>query len=150
MDVRDIAIEDVVPHRGAMLFLHRLCYSDAERVVVEADIRADHVFSSDTGVPSWIGIEYMAQAIAAWAGCRALREGEPIRLGFLLGTRRYQCAQSQFAFGSLLRIEACREMLGHNGLGMFTCRIFADGEEIARANVSVFEPKDPTSMLEQQ
>lgn len=148
MDVRDIAIEDVVPHRGAMLFVHRLCYSDEERVVVEADIRADHVFAGDTGVPSWIGIEYMAQAIAAWAGCRALREGEPIRLGFLLGTRRYRCAHSQFAFGSLLRIEARRELAGHNGLGMFDCAIFAGDEEIARANVSVFEPKDHATMME--
>lgn len=150
MELRHVAIEDVVPHRGTMLFLHRLCYSDDDRVVVEADIRADHVFSSDTGVPSWIGIEYMAQAIAAWAGCRALRNGQPVRPGFLLGTRRYQCALSQFAFDSKLRIEACRELFGDNGMGMFTCRIFAGEEEIACANVSVFEPNDPAWMVEQQ
>jgi predicted hotdog family 3-hydroxylacyl-ACP dehydratase len=35
------------------------------------------------------------------------------------------------------------ELLGDNGLGMFDCRIHADGErEMATARVSVFEPED--------
>lgn len=143
-------IEDVVPHRGTMRFLHRLVYSDADRVVVEADIHADHVFAGDTGVPSWVGVEYMAQAIAAWAGCRARRNNEPVRIGFLLGTRRYQCSQAQFAFASRLRIEAYREIVSDDGMAMFCCRICNGDAEIAKANVSVFEPSDQSHMMEHQ
>ena len=41
-----------------------------------------------------------------------------------------------------------RELLGDNGLGMFRCRILADGDELATANVSVFEPPDALAYLE--
>lgn len=150
LDITNVHIEDIVPHRGTMLFVHRLIHSDEECVAVEADIHADHVFAGDSGVPSWAGVEYMAQAIAAWAGCRARRNNEPVRIGFLLGTRRYQCTWSQFPFGARLRIEAQREIFADGGMGMFSCRIYAGDEEIAKANISVFEPTDQSSMMELQ
>ena len=53
-----------------------------------------------------------------------------------------------FRAGSLLRVEATRELLGENGLGMFSCRILGDGKELATANVSVFEPPDAMAYLE--
>ncbi|HMB57059.1 MAG TPA: hotdog family protein [Arenimonas sp.] len=146
----DIPIEDVVPHRGAMLLVDRLIFCDDDNVVVEADVGAGNQFADDTGVPAWVGIEYMAQAIAAWAGYRALARQETVKLGFLLGTRRYTCARSVFAFGLRLRIEGHRELFGENGLGLFACRILDGDEEIATANVSVFEPQNPEAFLEGQ
>ncbi|KFN42946.1 hotdog family protein [Arenimonas oryziterrae] len=143
-----LRIEQVVPHRGAMLFVDRLLSCDADNVVVEADVRSDHLFADDLGVPAWVGIEYMAQAIAAWAGHEALQRGESVTLGFLLGTRRYECTRPHFAFGTTLRIEAHREIFGDNGVGMFSCRILDGAEEIAKANVSVFEPRNPGAFLE--
>lgn len=148
MDVEGIDIGSVVPHSGRMLMVDRLLASDEDSVTVSAQVRSDNLFADETGVPAWVGIEYMAQAIAAWAGCRALARGEPVRIGFLLGTRRYVSARAHFAFGAQLRIEATRELFGDNGLGMFTCRIFEGGLELAHAQVSVFEPPDPTAFLE--
>jgi hypothetical protein len=49
-----------------------------------------------------------------------------------------------------LRIEARRELFGENGLGMFSCRILEGERELARANLSVFEPPDPAAFLESQ
>ncbi|MEO7478332.1 MAG: hypothetical protein ABIT64_03760 [Lysobacteraceae bacterium] len=146
--VGGIDIATVVPHRGRMLLLDRLLASDADAVVVSAIVAADNLFADDHGVPAWIGIEYMAQAIAAWAGCRALERNEPIRIGFLLGTRRYHCEPQHFAIGARLRIEARRELFGDNGMGMFSCRILEGETELARAQVAVFEPPDPTAFLE--
>lgn len=131
-----------------MLLIDRLLARDEDSVTVEAVIRADNQFGTAEGVPVWIGIEYMAQAIAAWAGCRALARNETVRLGFLLGTRRYECSRQHFAFGQRLRIEARRELFGDNGLGMFACRILDGETEIAKANVSVFEPQNPQAFLE--
>lgn len=148
MDSMGIAIEQVVPHRGRMLLVDALLESDADAVVVSAEVRPDNLFADERGVPAWVGIEYMAQAIAAWAGCRALARGEPARIGFLLGTRRYDSACEYFPVGAQLRIEARRELFGDNGLGMFACRILEDGAELARANLSVFEPPDPAAFLE--
>ncbi len=143
-----IGIEAVVPHRGRMLLLDRLFAGDGDGVIVGAVVAADNLFADDDGVPAWVGIEYMAQAISAWAGCRALARGEPIRIGFLLGTRRYECSAAHFAFGTSLRIEVRRELFGDNGMGMFSCRIVAGEAELARAQVAVFEPPDPTAFLE--
>ena len=145
-----VDIEAIVPHRGRMLLVDRLLDSEPDSVAVLATIRLDNLFADAHGVPAWVGIEYMAQAIAAWAGCRALARNESAKIGFLLGTRRYQCSCQHFAFGAQLRIEATRELFGENGLGMFACRILEGDSELARANVSVFEPPDPAAFLEGQ
>jgi len=148
LGVESVAIEAIVPHRGRMLLVNRLLARDEDSVVVGAVVNADNLFVEDRGVPAWVGIEYMAQAISAWAGCRGLARGEPARIGFLLGTRRFTCAASHFAFGAELRIEARRELFGDNGMGMFSCRILEGDMELARAQVSVFEPPDPSAFLE--
>ena len=39
---------------------------------------------------------------------------------------------------------------GDNGLGMFACTLSMDGREVARANVSVFQPADAQAFLQGQ
>ena len=72
MNFAGIDIEAVVPHRGRMRMVDQLLANDPDSVTVSAEIRPDNLFADAQGVPAWVGIEYMAQAIAAWAGCRAL------------------------------------------------------------------------------
>ena len=141
------AVERLVPHRGGMLWLERILACDEDAAVAEAVVREDHPLFDGDGVPAWAGIEYMAQCIAAWAGGQALAKGKPVSPGFLLGTRRYESRRPVLAVGTRLRIEARRELMGDNGLGMFACRLFDGDEEIAVANVSVFEPPDPDAYL---
>ena len=148
MDFLGIQIESIVPHRGRMLMVDRLLAGDSEGTVVSALIRPDNLFADEIGVPAWVGIEYMAQAIAAWAGIQALIRGEPTRIGFLLGSRRYLAHVGHFGFGDRLTIEARRELFGDNGLGMFSCRIALGDRELANAQVSVFEPPDPGVFFE--
>ncbi|WP_240183438.1 hypothetical protein [Arenimonas caeni] len=141
------AVERLVPHRGGMLWLERIVECDDTRAVAEAVVRDDHPLADGDAVPGWAGIEYMAQCIAAWAGGRALARGEPVKPGFLLGTRRYSCLRPRLAFGLRLRIEVHCELMGDNGLGLFACRLLDGEEEIAVANVSVFEPPDADAYL---
>ena len=143
-------IEQVIPHRGTMLLVDRLLDWSDDTVAVELRVPAESPFHVDGGVPAWVGVEYMAQAVACWAGCQAREQDRPPPIGFLLGTRRYDCAVPVFASGSLLRVEARRELLGENGLGVFACRIVAGDEEIATANVSVFEPPDALAYMENE
>ena len=146
-DPRHAAVERLLPHRGGMLWIDRVLRCEDDDVVVEAEIRDDHPFLDGEGLPAWVGIEYMAQCIAAWAGGRALRRGEAVKPGFLLGTRRYEAHRAVFAIGLRLRVEAHCELFGDNGLGLFACRILDGDKEIATANVSVFEPPDPDAYL---
>ncbi|QKW58705.1 hypothetical protein [Stenotrophomonas sp. NA06056] len=142
------AIEDVVPHRQDMCLLDRILRWDQDSIEAELVVPEAGLFIEDGGVPAWVGIEYMAQAIAAWAGCRARTAGNPPQLGFLLGSRRYTSSRSSFPSGTRLQVQARCELLGDNGLGMFACRILAGEEEWAIANVSVFEPADSMAYLE--
>ena len=144
-----LSVADLVPHRGAMSWLDRVLSVDAERVVAEADLRDTSFFMRDGHLPPWIGIEYMAQAIAAWAGHRARQEGRSIALGFLVGTRRYEVQRQSFQAGDRLCIEATCELMAGNGLGMFSCRVLVEGALAASANLSVFEPPEGAAFLEE-
>lgn len=143
-----LQVADLVPHRGTMSWLDRVISVDTERVVAEADVGEDSLFLRGGQLDVWIGIEYMAQAIAAWAGHRARREGRSVTLGFLVGTRRYDVFRQSFKPGECLRIEAGCELMADNGLGMFACRILVGGELAASANLSVFEPPGGEAFLD--
>ncbi|SBV37238.1 3-hydroxydecanoyl-(ACP) dehydratase [uncultured Stenotrophomonas sp.] len=147
-DMHHYDIDAVVPHRAPMRLIDRLLDWDEDSVAVEVVVPADGLFSEADGVPAWVGVEYMAQAIAAWAGCRARQAGQAPSLGFLLGTRRYVAERPYFRSGARLRVEARCELLGENGLGMFACRIMEGEDVVAVANVSVFEPGDALAYLE--
>jgi len=141
-------IDAVLPHRDSMRLIHRVVAWQDESIAVEVDVPTQGLFCTPDGVPAWVGVEYMAQAIAAWAGCRAWQTGAEPSIGFLLGSRRYTAHRPYFAAGSCLRVEANCELLGENGLGMFACRILAGDIEVAVANVSVFQPTDAAAYLE--
>ena len=143
----NFTIDQVVPHQQGMSLLDRVCHWDEQHIVAELVVPDEGLFVGSDGVPAWVGIEYMAQAIAAWAGCRARSAGREPSIGFLLGTRRYECLRPWLAYGTRLRIECQRELMGDNGLGMFACRLLEGDAVIATANVSVFEPPDPTAYL---
>ena len=133
-------IESLIPHRGAMRLLDRVLEVDDEYVLAEVDVPFDGLFVRDGAVPSWIGIEYMAQAVAAWAGARARQRGGEPHAGLLLGTRRYEAQCDGFPCGKRLQVQARCELIGANGLGQFDCRITLDGRELAVSRISVLDP----------
>lgn len=139
-------IRELVPHSGRMMLLERLLAVEPDGLTAEVVIRDDSMFVSATGVGAWVGIEYMAQAVAALAGFEARQRGEPVKLGFLLGTRRYTCNQPEFALGSSLRVKVKRELQGENGLASFACRIDGEGVE-AEATLTVFQPDNAEEFL---
>jgi predicted hotdog family 3-hydroxylacyl-ACP dehydratase len=147
------AVAEVVPHSGAMLLLDALLLADEDGCTARATVRPAQLFTDAAGMPGWVGIEYMAQAIAAWAGMRDRRAGRPPGIGFLLGSRRYACDVPAFPIGSELTISVQVELTGDSdqgSLGQFACRLALDGREVARANVSVFQPADAQAFLQGQ
>ena len=143
-------IHSLVPHSGAMSLLGSFISADEENLSAEVRIGPDAMFLADGAVGAWVGVEYMAQAVAAHAGYVATQRGEPVRVGFLLGTRRYTCAVPSFALGSVLRIHVHRALQGENGLGAFDCRIEdgATGQELATATITVFQPNNVEEFLQ--
>ena len=133
-------IRSLLPHAGPMVLLDRVISVDEDSLLAEVCIRSDSLFCNGGGVGAWVGIEYMAQAIGAWAGYTAQLRGEPVKLGFLLGTRRYECRRPIFLLGSVLRVHVQRLFQSENGLGSFECTIDNEEGRVAAATVTVFQP----------
>jgi predicted hotdog family 3-hydroxylacyl-ACP dehydratase len=146
---RDERPEAWIPQRGAMRLIDRVVSVDEKGSVAEVDVPHDGLFVRDGSVPAWIGLEYMAQTVSAWAGGRARRAGGEPRVGLLLGTRRFEAMRSTFPAGSRLRVEATCELMGDNGLGVFDCRVLLEGEPLATARISVFDPPDGAQWLQE-
>jgi predicted hotdog family 3-hydroxylacyl-ACP dehydratase len=143
-------IQTLVPHSGAMSLLGRLLAADAETLCAEVTIGPDTLFCDGREVGAWVGLEYMAQAVAAHAGYCARLRGEPVKVGFLLGSRRYQCSVPAFAMGMVLKVVVRRALQGDNGLGAFECRIEdgASGVPLASAMVTIFLPENVEEFLQ--
>lgn len=140
-DLSAIPIQELLPHRGAMCLLERALEADAEQLTAEVIVKPGGLFFANSEVAAWVGIEYMAQSIAAWAGWQARLRGTQPKLGLLVGTRKYECAKSSFALGKLT-VTVKREFQADNGLGQFACTIQNTIEVLARASITVFEPPD--------
>lgn len=143
-------VEQLLPHAAPMILIDRVNAVSEEALEAEVEIRPGSLFHDGAGVGAWVGIEYMAQAIAAWAGYHALLRGETVKIGFLLGSRRYACAVPEFATGSRLKVDVKLLLQAENGLGSFECAIsdLSTQQELAQATVSVFQPHDATQYQE--
>lgn len=134
-------IAPFVPHQQPMCLLERLLDVGAEHLRAEVTPRADDLFAHAAGVPGWVGLEWLAQAIAAWAGVHRAAGGEQPMIGFLLGTRRYQCARPYFTFGQPIRVDIFLDFRTDNGLGAFRGKLLdSDNQVVANAMLNVFQP----------
>lgn len=91
----------------------------------------------------------MAQAVGAWAGCQARLAGAEVKLGFLLGTRRYDCQAGALPAGAVLTIHVQRGFIDDSGMSVFECEL-RDGErQLASARLNVYQPKDPNVFIQE-
>ncbi|WP_373923322.1 3-hydroxylacyl-ACP dehydratase [Duganella sp. CF517] len=143
-------VETLVPHSGHMVLLDRVVCADADNLCAEVRIHAGSLLATEQGVGAWVGIEYMAQAIAAHAGWLTRQRGDAVKVGFLLGSRKYETSVPHFAPGSVLLVHVHRVLQAENGLGAFDCRIVsadADAASLATATVTVFQPDNVNQFL---
>lgn len=140
-----LAAAEVVPHSSRMLLIDTVLAADENSLTAEARVRADNPFARDGVVGAWIGVEYMAQAIAAFEGCRARERGAGPKVGFLIGSRHYACSAPGFTVGSLMRVRVVRTF-EEGGLGLFDGTLTADGVT-ADASISVYQPDDAQQFL---
>ena len=144
---KNFKILDVVPHQTPMSLLDKLeSYSD-NTLVSSLTIKEDSLFYEELGVPTWIGLEYMGQTIAAYGGVKARKEGRPVKIGFLVSSRRYESPQSHFKLGSKLTVFVEKVIDNPSGLSVFNCSI-TWSDFIIQANLNVFLPKKVEEFLE--
>lgn len=137
----------LIPHSGAMVLLDKVTGYDGASLTAELTVRNDGLFGDEDSIPAWVGIEYMAQAVGAYAGIRSILAGEPIKLGYLLGTRRYTGNVAAISVGTPLTVRITN-IIQDEKLGVFDCLILGEGIEIT-ANLNVYQPPLDTVLMPQ-
>jgi predicted hotdog family 3-hydroxylacyl-ACP dehydratase len=142
-------IEAIIPHRGTMLLIDAVSAFSEETLSARATVHADAWYAGPLGaMPAWIGIELMAQAIAAHVALVAMRGGGRARPGVLLGSRSFKALQPSFARGAQLLIHVTELLRSEEGHGAYECTIH-DGDILcAEAVIKVFQPSNFQSFIE--
>ena len=139
-------VEELLPHSGPMVLIDDAIDAGDGWVLAGVRIGEDSLFyEPGAGMPAWIGIEYMAQTVAIYSGIQAKRAGEDVRVGLLLGTRKYQATTDYFRLGSYLKVYAHEEW-NDGQMAIFDCRI-EDEVCLASARLNVFQPRDLADYL---
>ena len=139
-------VAELVPHSGKMSLLDDIVAHGEGWLHAKVHITPDSMFVDDYGVPAWIGLEYMAQAVSAYAGLQERLNGGAPKIGFLLGSRKYLCSTDYFTMGQALLLKVHFEMAAENGLNVFNCELQGQGVT-ASAIVNVFQPDDAEKFL---
>jgi len=145
-------IEDVLSHREPMILLDALSDYDENTCTCCVKITPKSPFydKNKEGVPSYIGCEYMAQAIAAYAGAAALDKNNKIKIGFLLGSRKYKTFRPIFKNNNQLKIKVEKLYQEDSGLSVFECEITDEQSHLlAQAKINVFQPNNPEQFLKE-
>jgi len=120
-------VRTVIPHSRRMALLDRIVASSAQSLTAEVTVREDSLFLDGSGVGAWVGIEYMAQAAAAFAGMVAHAHGGALRGGVLASVRRYECSRPEFPLGCRLHVTVRRDAASNETVSIFEGEIVGDG-----------------------
>ncbi len=143
-------LEQLLPHRSPMILIDRLIAVNGQEGICEVTVSPHSMFLEASGIPAFVGVEYMAQSIAAYGGYQAYLAHEPIAVGLLLGTRRLELYCQFFELGQTLRIHVA-QVWGKHELMRFRCSITsaAAGALLQQAELNVFRPKALQAYLEE-
>lgn len=145
-------VSEFVPHSPPMVLLDKILDFEQNTLTAEFQVTELSRFYCPElkGIESWVGIEYMAQAVAALAGVRAYMAGEPVKLGFLLGTRKFDIYQALFAANQTYRVVITELFMDDSGLGAFDCSILHNEAPVCQAKLNVFESNDTDQLLNKE
>lgn len=116
----------LLPHSGRMVLLDEVLSYDNNNLHAVCTIRPDCILLPDgaNALPSWLGLEIMAQGVGAWAGAHALDAGRPVQLGFLLGTRKLHFAHPEIPVGTVLDVQITLSWQDNaTNMGVFDCTL---------------------------
>lgn len=108
-----------LPHQGRMRVLARVLAHDPPVTLCEARIGPSTPLCVDGSAPAWLGIEILAQGMAAQAGLDP--RGHAFR-GFLTGARRVELRTRAFRAGETLWVRA-EHLRGDIGMVALRCAL---------------------------
>ncbi|WP_374307509.1 hypothetical protein [Dongia sp.] len=150
METCTYPIETLLPHAGRMLLLDRVIGFTDAAIEAALGVRSDNpFFEAGKGVAAHIAIEWMAQTCGAFVGLEAKRRHQPVRVGFLLGTRNFRAERDWFRDGESLIVRA--ELIFRDGeTGVFDCILRSPERVEATAQLTLHQPANLAAVLARQ
>jgi len=137
---RDLAL--LLPHRPPSVLLDEVLDYGNEHASARLRVHAQSNYfdRQQRGVPAWVGVEYMAQTLAIWAGDQRLQRGRPVNIALLVAVRQYRSNVPVFAEGVELTINATL-ILSEDTAAVFDCEIVGQGVFVS-ARLSAVSPEN--------
>lgn len=134
------SIKDLLPHASPMILLDGVIAHQEDFIHTVVTIHKDSPFFEKAGVPSYVALEYMAQAIGVWNGFRDRLEKRMPQIGYLLGSRQLTLEIPFFQEGAELHVYGEPKYVDEE-LASFECWIEDQGKRVAHGSINVFQPK---------
>lgn len=132
-------ITEILYHAPPMILIDGVeGYSDTE-VASFVEITEDSPFIEEGAVPAYVGIEYMAQSIAAYSGIKARNAGEEVKIGYLVSSRNMSLSCASFAVGDRLNVKV-ELVYDESPMAVFDGTIYRDDALVAKARLNVYQP----------
>lgn len=132
-------ITEILYHAPPMILIDEVeAYSEME-VSSVVEITADSPFLEKGTVPAYVGIEYMAQSIAAYSGIKARNADEEVKIGYLVSTRTMTLSCPSFAIGDRLKVKVAL-VYDETPMAVFDGTIHRAEELVAKARLNVYQP----------
>ncbi|MZR32210.1 hypothetical protein [Sneathiella litorea] len=132
-------ITEILYHAPPMILIDRVEAYDAATVASVVDIWADSPFLECGVVPAYVGVEYMAQSIAAYSGIKARNAGEGVKIGYLVSTRSMILSCPAFAIGDRLDVTV-KLVYDEKPMAVFDGTIHRAEKLVAEARLNVYQP----------
>ena len=110
--------------------------------VCSARINRDTALVSEHGLHASALIEYMAQAVAACLGYGALRNGEDIRVGMIVASRKFVLNVEYVPLGSSLIVHAER-LREVDAVSNFECKVVCGDDVVAYSQLTLYHASEP-------
>ena len=137
------SVGQLLPHDEPMILIDRALDIQQDTIHCQVDIGDKNPFfnAESQTIPAYVGIEFMAQSVAAWSGYHAMQQGQEPPIGFLLGSRRYTSHCDHFNQGQILDVYA-EKMMEDSGMAVFTARIEFEQQTVASCQLNVYVPSE--------
>jgi len=135
-------LTSILPHSGRMLLLSKITGYNSEERSLEAEyhITENCLFfdSAIGGVPSWVGLECIAQAIASFSGFSDCEKSKKPRIGFILSISKMEVFIPVLKSGSTAVIKV-KELDRTDSIYNFDGQIFVEGVMALNGTLTIME-----------
>ncbi|MCL2808793.1 MAG: 3-hydroxylacyl-ACP dehydratase [Treponema sp.] len=145
IEINDLS--SIIPHGGKMLLLSNITRYNLEECNLEAEyhITENCLFFDPQigGVPTWVGFECIAQAIAALSGISDLEKdekNEKPRIGFIISISKMDVFLPVLKSGSTIVIKI-KELDCMDLVYNFEGQIFLEGTKVLEGTLTVMEER---------